>query len=285
MKRIRDGISENKEALVKYKSAPKFSQSGQATQMIIGATPETDYKILMLTEGLYKKYSLKRVFYSAYIPVVEGRNLPAKETKPPLLREHRLYQADWLLRFYGFAASEILDERHQEFNNYIDPKCNWALNHMDEFPLEVNKAPYEMLLRVPGIGIKGAKKILTARREGKLDFDDLKKLGVTLKRAQYFLTCKEKTLPGLNTRPEAVLRGIMSEETVKAFDMPPAEQLSLFDKEDSYKMPDGTIITYLYDGSYDGFLCCVYESFKSRETPADILLMTRFSLRCMICGA
>jgi putative DNA modification/repair radical SAM protein len=241
MKQIRDGIAESKEALVKYNGAPKFAQAGQSTQMIVGATPETDYKILMLTEGLYKKYTLKRVFYSAYIPVAENRNLPSKETKPPLLREHRLYQADWLLRFYGFTASEILDEEHQEFNTYIDPKCNWALNHMDIFPLEVNKAPYEMLLRVPGIGVKGAKKILTARKEGRLDFDDLKKLGVTLKRAQYFLTCKEKTMAGLNTRPEAIARGIMSEEMVKAFDMPPAEQLSMFDREDAIKSITGQL--------------------------------------------
>ncbi len=241
MGRIRDVIAENREALVKYGGAPKFAQSGQATQMIIGATPETDYRILLLTEGLYKKYGLKRVFYSAYIPVAEGRSLPSKDTKPPLLREHRLYQADWLLRFYGFAASELLDEKHQEFNNFIDPKCNWALNHMELFPLEVNKAPYEMLLRVPGVGVKGAKKIIAARKAGGLDFGDLKKLGVTLKRAQYFLTCKGRPMPGLNTRPEAVLRGLMSEETARAFDMPPAEQLSLYDKEDFVKCLTGQL--------------------------------------------
>jgi putative DNA modification/repair radical SAM protein len=241
MKRIRDGINENKEALVKYKKSPKFAQAGQSTQMIIGATPETDYKILMLTESLYKKYTLKRVFYSAYIPVAENSKLPSIDTKPPLLREHRLYQADWLLRFYGFTASEILDEEHQDFNNFIDPKCNWALNHMDRFPIEVNTADYEALLRVPGIGIKGAQKILVARKEGKLDFDDLKKLGVTLKRAQYFITCKERTLPGLNTRPEAIMRGIMSENTVKALDMPPTEQLSLFDREELNKCLTGQL--------------------------------------------
>ncbi len=239
MGRIKDGIEESREALVKYGDAPRFAQAGQSTQMIIGATPETDYRILMLSEGLYRRYSLKRVFYSAYVPVAENKNLPSKDTKPPLLREHRLYQADWLLRFYGFKASELLDEKRQHFSAYIDPKCDWALNHMELFPLEVNRAPYEMLLRVPGIGVKGAKKILLARKEGRLDFGDLKKLGVTLKRAQYFLTCKDRTMPGLNTRPEAVLRGLMSNESIKAFDMPPAEQLSLFDAEDYAKCITG----------------------------------------------
>ena len=149
---IRDGIRENAADLAHYRAAPKFVPAGQSTQMIIGATPETDRQILALTEGLYRKYQLKRVFFSAYMPVVSDRNLPARDTPPPLLREHRLYQADWLLRFYGFSAGEILDDQHPDFNPLLDPKCNWALNHMEHFPVEVNRAPYEMLLRVPGIG-------------------------------------------------------------------------------------------------------------------------------------
>ena len=150
---IRDGIKENASDLAHYRAAPKFVPAGQSTQMIIGATPETDRQILALTEGLYRKYQLKRVFFSAYMPVVSDRNLPARDTPPPLLREHRLYQADWLLRFYGFSAGEILDDQHPDFNPLLDPKCNWAVNHMEHFPVEVNRAPYEILLRVPGIGV------------------------------------------------------------------------------------------------------------------------------------
>ncbi len=177
MGRIRDGIAQNSREIVKYKSAPRFVPAGQSTQMIIGASPESDRQILRLTEGLYKKYQLKRVFFSAYMPVVEDRALPALTTPPPLLREHRLYQADWLLRFYGFTAGEILDDSTPDFNPLLDPKCNWAVNHMDQFPVEINRAPYEMLLRVPGIGVKSAMRIRAARRQQKLDFGGLKNLG------------------------------------------------------------------------------------------------------------
>ena len=150
----------------------------------------TDYHILKLTEGMYQKYSLKRVFYSAYIPVTEDTRLPALDTKPPLLREHRLYQADWLLRFYQFKADEILDEENQSFNPYLDPKCNWAVQHYGLFPVDVNRAPFEMLLRVPGIGPKSARRIWHARKLSSLGLDELKRMGVVLKRAQYFITCK-----------------------------------------------------------------------------------------------
>lgn len=169
MGQITGQIAENKTDLVRYRHAPRFAPAGQSTQMIVGATPDTDYQILNLTAGLYKKYQLKRVFFSAYLPVVAGRNLPALDTKPPLLREHRLYQADWLLRFYGFDAGELLDEAHPNFNPLMDPKCNWAINHMEQFPVEVNRAPYEMLLRVPGIGVKSAQRIARARRATTLD--------------------------------------------------------------------------------------------------------------------
>ena len=225
---IKTGIKENKTDLVKFKSTPKFVPAGQSTQMIVGATPETDYQIINLSSALYKKYELKRVFYSAYMPVLENRNLPAVDSKPPLLREHRLYQADWLLRFYEFEASELLDERNPNFNLLIDPKCNWALNHYSYFPVEVNTAPYETLLRVPGLGVIGAKKILRARRTGKLDFPDLKKMNIVLKRAQYFITCKGKTMLGIRYDPESVLRGLLSEQSWSLAG-PPMEQLSLFD--------------------------------------------------------
>lgn len=220
-------IQENRHDLIQYRHAPKFAPAGQSTQMIIGATPDTDWKILRLTEGLYKKYQLKRVFYSAYMPVSENALLPPMGTKPPLLREHRLYQADWLLRFYGFTADELLDEEHQSFHPLVDPKCGWALNHMEQFPVEINQAPLELLLRVPGIGVRSARRIRKARQSGSLDFAGLKKIGVVLKRAQYFITCSGKMREGLKFTPESVLRALISEEKQKlAEDVP--EQLSFF---------------------------------------------------------
>jgi putative DNA modification/repair radical SAM protein len=228
---IQNRIQENSTEIVQYRHAPKFAPAGQSTQMIIGATPETDFQILNLTEGLYRKYRLKRVFYSAYMPVSTSALLPAADTKPPLLREHRLYQADWLLRFYGFSAGELLDEGHPNFNPFIDPKCDWALHHMELFPLDVNRAPYSDLLRVPGIGVKSARRIVTARRTGPVHFDGLKKLGVVLKRAQYFITCSGKTAEGLKITQDAVLRSLMSESALgRLQDGFQPEQLSLFEQ-------------------------------------------------------
>lgn len=166
-----------------------FAPAGQSTQMIIGATGESDYTLLQTTQALYQGYDLKRVFYSAYIPLNEDKVLPQIGTPPPLLREHRLYQADWLLRFYGFQADELLSETQPNFNELIDPKCDWALRHLDQFPVEVENASYALLLRVPGIGPKSASRITHARRYGRLDFESLKKMGVVLKRAHYFITC------------------------------------------------------------------------------------------------
>ena len=166
-----------------------FAPAGQSTQMIIGATGETDYTLIQTTQQLYTGYDLKRVFYSAYIPLNEDAALPALGTAPPLLREHRLYQADWLLRFYGFRANELLSEEKPNFNELLDPKCDWALRHINQFPVDVQTAGYELLLRVPGIGPTSAKRIVQARRYGKLDFDALKKMGVVLKRAHYFILC------------------------------------------------------------------------------------------------
>ena len=162
--------------------------------------------ILSLTQGLYRKYGLKRVFFSAYVPVVEHSLLPSPDTKPPLLREHRLYQADWLLRFYGFRAEELLDEANPNFDPLLDPKCHWALCHPAFFPVEVERASLEELLRVPGVGPTSARRILTARRGMTLDFTDLKKLGVVLKRAQYFLVCKGKYREGLRFSPQTLPR-------------------------------------------------------------------------------
>ena len=245
MTHIRDGIRENAHDLVRYRSAPRFVPGGQSTQMIIGATPESDRQILRLTEGLYRKYALKRVFYSAYIPLVEDRSLPALNTAPPLLREHRLYQADWLLRFYGFTAEEILDDAHPDFNPQLDPKCNWAVNHPEEFPVEVNRAPYEKLLRVPGIGVTSAKRILRARRTAKLDFNGLRRLGVVLKRANYFITCQGKSISRICTDNPAVLAGILRDRGLPQGGFQPEmpEQLSLFTptKEDTVKCLTGQL--------------------------------------------
>lgn len=226
---ITNRIKENRSDIVRYNHAPRFAPAGQSTQMIVGATPDTDYQILNLTEGLYRKYALKRVFFSAYTPVVEDSLLPALDTKPPLLREHRLYQADWLLRFYGFKANELLDEAVPNFNPLLDPKCSWAVNHREQFPVEINRAPYEMLLRVPGIGVRSAQRIVKARRAGSLDFHALKKLGVVLKRAQFFITCKDKPLEGLKVSEHTLLRSLMSGQELAPNQPPQVEQLTLFD--------------------------------------------------------
>lgn len=225
---IQSRIGENTTDLVRYRHAPKFAPAGQSTQMIVGATPDTDYQILNLTQSLYRKFGLKRVFFSAYTPVQSHTLLPSLDTKPPLLREHRLYQADWLLRFYGFDASELLDEQHQNFNPFVDPKCNWALNHMEQFPVEVNRAPYDVLLRVPGIGVKSAQRIVVARRSGSLDFAGLKKIGVVLKRAQYFLLCSGKMAQGLKITPDSAMRALISERSAAMLPQNQPEQLSLF---------------------------------------------------------
>ncbi|MCG9968922.1 putative DNA modification/repair radical SAM protein [Pelotomaculum terephthalicicum JT] len=235
---IHSHIKESSADRKRYRHGPKFAPAGQSTQMIIGATTDTDFQILNLTESLYKKYKLKRVFFSAYMPVAENTLLPAMGTKPQLLREHRLYQADWLLRFYGFTARELLDEQHQSFNPYLDPKCHWALNHMELFPVDVNRAAYNDLLRVPGIGVTSVKRIITARRTTTLNFDALRKLGVVLKRAQYFITCGGKTADGMIITRDAVLRALLSEKAWAMYNErfplhPEAEQLSLFDEPSS----------------------------------------------------
>ena len=229
MAQIRDSIQVSRQELAKYRHAPRFAPAGQSTQMIIGATPEDDRHILLLTQGLYDQYGLKRVFFSAYMPVSDSRLLPARQGfKPPLLREHRLYQADWLLRYYHFRAEELLDEAHPNFNPLVDPKCSWALNHPDFFPVDVNRADYEALLRVPGVGVRSARRILTARRCGPLNFEGLKRLGVVLKRAQYFITCSGAFLEGLRVSPDGVLRHLVAQERPLLAQGAP-QQLSLFE--------------------------------------------------------
>ncbi len=186
MKYFHDRIVERR--LEKSRRAPSFVPAGQTTQLIVGASGESDRDILRLTQGLYRVAELKRVYYSAYVPVMTGKNLPVI-AKPPLLRENRLYQADWLLRFYGFSAEEILTEKEPDFDTELDPKSCWAMRHRDLFPVEVNRASYEMLLRVPGIGVRSALRILRLRRYAYLSAEDLKRIGVVWKRAKHFLTC------------------------------------------------------------------------------------------------
>ena len=227
MGQIRDGISLASRERKLCRHAPRFAPAGQSTQMIVGATPESDRQILTLTQGLYDKYHLKRVFYSAYMPVSNSPLLPAPQNfQPPLLREHRLYQADWLLRFYHFRAEELLDEAAPNLDPRLDPKCTWALRHLEFFPVEVNRADYEALLRVPGVGVRSARRILAARRVGPLTFEGLKRLGVVLKRAQYFLTCSGRPLTGLRVREDGLLRHLAALDAPRE---PVMEQLSLFD--------------------------------------------------------
>ncbi len=210
--------------------APMFVPAGQTTQLIVGATPDHDLNIIKLSENMYRQFRLKRVYYSAYVPVATHPNLP-QITKPPLLREHRLYQADWLLRFYGFKADELLDQKSPNFAEDYDPKTDWALRNLHYFPVEINKAEYEKLLRVPGLGVKSAKRIIVARRMGSLGFEDLKRIGVVMKRAQYFITCRGQ-YAGATKLEEHLLRPRLAltkpPEQDKTTDNDRYEQLTLF---------------------------------------------------------
>ena len=232
MRLVQEKSKENRQELMLYKSAPRFVPAGQSTQMIIGASPETDYQILRVAESLYQKFGLKRVFYSAFVAVNEDKALPARTSDgPPLLREHRLYQADWLLRYYKFEANELLNEKNPNFNIFLDPKCNWALNHLEYFPVEVNRASYDVLLRVPGIGYKSAGRIVKARRFGSLGFEDLRKMGVVLKRALYFITCSGKMMYKTKIEEDYITRNLLNTkerlpDSVAGMNY---QQLSLFD--------------------------------------------------------
>jgi len=190
MQQLKDQIQAHKEDRKHFQHTPRFVPGGQSTQMIVGASQDSDLTILNATQALYQTFGLKRVYFSAYVPVNQDSNLPALATAPPLLREHRLYQSDWLLRFYHFKSEEIVDPAHPHLDTELDPKTAWALRHPDFFPLEINRASYEELLRVPGIGPKSAWRIITQRRVAAVSSDELKKLGVVFKRAQYFITCK-----------------------------------------------------------------------------------------------
>ena len=207
----------------------RFVPAGQSTQMIIGATGESDYQILAVSEALYKKFDLKRVFYSAFIRVNDDSALPVLPDGPPLRREHRLYQADWLLRYYGFEANELLSEQQPNFNEFLDPKCDWALRHPEQFPVEVNRADYYTLLRVPGIGVKSARRIVQARKTGRLDFNDLKKVGVVLKRAIYFITCSGSYYFSMKFTEGMILQNLLLAEKPPKQEDTCYQQVTLFD--------------------------------------------------------
>ncbi|MDE6976100.1 MAG: putative DNA modification/repair radical SAM protein, partial [Lachnospiraceae bacterium] len=233
MRQIQRGITQNKEEIAVYRHASSFVPAGQSTQMIVGATPESDYQIMMVAENLYRKFELKRVYYSAFVSVNADKELPALPGGPPLLREHRLYQADWLLRFYGFEADELLSEQKPNFNVLLDPKADWALRHLELFPVEINRADYRMILRVPGIGVKSAQRIVRARKNGALAFEDLKKIGVTLKRALYFITCSGKMMYPTKIEEDYITRNLISNKEKLPFgaDGMTYKQLSLFDDD------------------------------------------------------
>ena len=224
--------SPGKRDLSSQKSPRPFAPAGQSTQMIIGATQENDYQLLKVTQAMYQRYDLKRVFFSAYIPLNEDRDLPSLDTAPPLLREHRLYQADWLLRYYGFQAEDLLSPSRPNFNIFLDPKCDWALRHLELFPIEVSTASYQDLLKVPGIGNKSAWRILQARRFGRLDFSSLKTMGVVLKRAQYFITCHGKMRYRTPIEENFITRQLTGNEEKALWELEHPQtyrQLSLFD--------------------------------------------------------
>lgn len=239
MGQIAARTAEGRSELTQYRAAPRFAPAGQSTQMIVGASPESDRQILRLSEGLYHKFALRRVFYSAYLPVSADSRLPAPSTPPPLLREHRLYQADWLLRFYHFSAGELLSEQEPNFSPYLDPKCGWAVRNLHCFPVDVNTAPRAALLRVPGIGPKSADRICIARQNGQLGLEELRRIGVVLKRAQYFIVCRGFTGARGSTRQQ-VARALVDP---RAFETG-GEQLSLFaapDPSAALPAPGGSV--------------------------------------------
>ncbi|MGP1475981.1 MAG: putative DNA modification/repair radical SAM protein [Phocaeicola sp.] len=216
MRFIQQGMLENKEDRKKYRYAPRFVPAGQSTQMIVGATPDSDKDILNLSSALYHQPTIRRVYYSGYVSVnTYDKRLPVLK-QPPLVRENRLYQADWLLRFYKFNVNEIVDESHPNLDLDIDPKLSWALRHPELFPVDINKADYEMLLRIPGIGTKSAMMICTSRRFQKLGSYELKKIGVVMKKAKYFITCKELSVQTVNELTPQGVRKLLIPQVKKA---------------------------------------------------------------------
>ncbi|MCY7327504.1 MAG: putative DNA modification/repair radical SAM protein [Saprospiraceae bacterium] len=217
---LKNEIAANKEERKLFKHAPTFAAAGQSTQMVVGATPENDLQVLRLADQLYQEKGLKRVYYSGYIPIKTDERIPML-TQPPLLRENRLYQADWLMRFYGFKIGEIVDDANPDLDPAMDPKLSYALRHPALFPVDVNKADYGMILRIPGVGVKSARKIIAARRFGRLRYEHLQQFGVVLKRAKYFLTCADRIPVHAGLDPNLVRRQLLHDKPVE-------RQLTLF---------------------------------------------------------
>lgn len=218
MRYIQQGMQQSIEDRRKFRSAPRFVPAGQSTQMIVGATSENDKDILRVSSILYQQTQMRRVYYSGFIPVNSyDTRLPALK-QAPLVRENRLYQADWLMRFYQYRADEIVDDAHPDLDLEIDPKLAWALRHPEMFPIDVNKADYAMILRVPGIGVKSAQFIVTSRRYGRLNASQLKKIGVVMKKAQYFITCNELPMYTVHEATPEYVRKILIEPKKKKGD-------------------------------------------------------------------
>lgn len=224
---LKNQIQENQQTAARKSTLQRFVPAGQTTQLMIGATQDTDFSIIKLSEAMYKRMLMKRVYYSAYVPVVKNNALLPTQVDAPLLREHRLYQADWLMRFYKFQANELLTPERPNLDPRLDPKCQWALRNMHLFPIEINRADYYMLLRIPGIGPTSARRIMESRRFAHLRYEDLKKLGVVLKRARYFILCKGKYYGQVQMREE-ILRHILSKADPKAARLM-SPQLTLYD--------------------------------------------------------
>lgn len=221
---IRSSIIQYQEEKKTIASTPRFVPAGQSTQMIIGATSETDLQIIQSADQLYKNFSLKRVYYSGYVPVLTDKRLPSLDTKVPMLRENRLYQADWLMRFYGFHAHEIVDAQQPNLELEIDPKLSWALRHLDVFPVDVNKADIQFILRVPGIGLHSAQKIIAARKFASLTWEGLKKIGIAINRAKYFISCKNSPLEKKAHTAERIRQFIVSSSKTKYQSIQPLQQ-------------------------------------------------------------
>ena len=218
MRYIQQGVLQSAEERKRFRHAPRFAPAGQSTQMIVGATADTDKDILRLSSALYQRLTMKRVYYSGFIPVNDySTRLPVLK-QPPLVRENRLYQADWLLRFYQFRVDEIVNDAYPDLDLEIDPKLSWALRNPQAFPVDINKADFEMLLRVPGIGVKSAKLIVVSRRYGRLGADQLKKIGVVMKKAQYFITCNELPMRTVNELSPENVRHILLQKGKKKTD-------------------------------------------------------------------
>lgn len=259
MKYISNNIKVSNQEKSKYKD--KFVPAGQTTQLIVGATPETDFKIMKLSEGLYNNFKLKRVYYSAYVSINNDSNLPALKA-PPLLRENRLYQADWLIRFYGFKIDDLLDNSHPNFNNFLDPKCDWAIRHIENFPVEINKADYYTLLKVPGIGVASAKRIITARRLFNLTFDNLKNLGIVLKRARYFITCNGKYYDNINRfNQNFITENLLFTERVST-GLAQGVQTSLFDSTQKPVLPSKTLAELLENKNDENYKSKVFSTLE-----------------------